>query len=196
MQGPSSLAEKRMCYHPSRVYHARKNTDDFNRCFGGLIQCCCCSITKSCLTLCDCMDCSQSGCPWDFPGKNTGVGCHSLLQGIFLDQGLNPHLLHWQAGSLSLSHQGSLSDSLACLLSHFSYVRLCVALWTVALQAPLSVEFSGQEYWSGLPCLPPGDLPDPRIKPVVLKSHLLHWQEGSLPPVPPDSLVYDNYEII
>ena len=44
-------------------------------------------------------------CPWDFPGKNTGVGCHSLLQGIFLTQGLNLHLLcllHWQADSLPL----------------------------------------------------------------------------------------------
>ena len=40
---------------------------------------------------------------WDFPGKNTGVGCHFLLQGIFLTQGSNQqllHLLHWQAGSL------------------------------------------------------------------------------------------------
>ena len=33
-------------------------------------------------------------CPWDFPGKNTGVGCHFFLQGIFLSQGSNPHLLH------------------------------------------------------------------------------------------------------
>ena len=40
-------------------------------------------------------------CPWDFPGKNSGVGCHLLLQGIFLTQGLNPHL-HWQVGSLPL----------------------------------------------------------------------------------------------
>ena len=42
-------------------------------------------------------------CPWDFPGKNTGVGCSFLLQGIFLTQGSNPHLLcllHWQADSL------------------------------------------------------------------------------------------------
>ena len=44
-------------------------------------------------------------CPWDFPGKNTGVGCHALLQRIFPTQGLNshlPHLLHWQADSLPL----------------------------------------------------------------------------------------------
>ena len=42
-------------------------------------------------------------CPWDSPGKNTGVGCHSLLQGIFLTQGWKLcllHLLHWQASSL------------------------------------------------------------------------------------------------
>ena len=48
--------------------------------------------------------------PWDFPGKNTGVGCHFLLQGIFLAQGLNPrllHLLHCQVDSLPLSHLGS-----------------------------------------------------------------------------------------
>ena len=44
-------------------------------------------------------------CPWDFPGKNIGVGCHLLLQRIFLTQGSNWHLLHWQADSLSLSHQ-------------------------------------------------------------------------------------------
>ena len=35
-------------------------------------------------------------CPWDFAGKNTGVGCHFLLQGIFPTQGSNPCLLHWQ----------------------------------------------------------------------------------------------------
>ena len=48
-------------------------------------------------------------CPWDFPGKNTGVGCHFLPQGIFLTQGLNPpllHLLHWQADSLPLEPPG------------------------------------------------------------------------------------------
>ena len=46
-------------------------------------------------------------CPWDFLGKNTGVSYRFLLQGIFLTQGLNPRLLHWQADSLPLSHQGS-----------------------------------------------------------------------------------------
>ena len=46
-------------------------------------------------------------CPWDFQGKNTGVGCHFLLWGIISTEGLNLHLLHWQADSLPLSHQGN-----------------------------------------------------------------------------------------
>ena len=54
---------------------------------------------------------------------------------------------------------------LLLLLRHFSHVRLRVALWTVAHQAPLSMGFSRQEYWGGLPCPPPGDLPNPGIEP-------------------------------
>ena len=53
----------------------------------------------------------------------------------------------------------------ACVLSYFSHVRLFVILWTVAHQAPLSVGFSKQEYWSWLPCPSPGDLPHPGIEP-------------------------------
>ena len=45
-----------------------------------------------------------------FPVKNTEVGCHFLLQGIFLTQGWNLCLLHWQVGSLQLSHQGNHSQ--------------------------------------------------------------------------------------
>ena len=47
-----------------------------------------------------------------------------------------------------------------------SYVQLLVIPWTAACQAPLSVEISRQEYWSGLPFPPPGDLPDPGVKPA------------------------------
>ena len=46
-----------------------------------------------------------------------------------------------------------------------SRVQLFVTPWTVAHQAPLSMGFSRQEHWSGLPCPPPGDLPDPGIEP-------------------------------
>ena len=59
----------------------------------------------------------------------------------------------------------------------------CVDLWTVALQASLSLRFSRQEYWSGLPVPPPGPLSDRRIEPPLLC--LLQWQAGSLPLVPP-----------
>ena len=61
----------------------------------------------------------------------------------------------------------------ACMLSHISHVLQFVTLWTVALGAPLSLGFSRQEYWSGLPCPPPGDLPDPGIKPASLVSPAL-----------------------
>ena len=50
------------------------------------------------------------------------------------------------------------------VLSRFSHVQLFATLWTVAHQASLSMGFSRQEYWSGLPCPPPGDLPDPGIE--------------------------------
>ena len=59
-----------------------------------------------------------------------------------------------------------------CMLSHFSHVRL-VTLWTIVLQTSLSVGFSSQEYWSGLPLPTPGDLPHPAIKPSFLTSPAL-----------------------
>ena len=49
---------------------------------------------------------------------------------------------------------GHVACSYACARSHFSCVQLCETLWTVACQAPTSMEFSRQEYWSGLPCPP------------------------------------------
>ena len=69
---------------------------------------CVCVCAQLCPTLCSPMDCSMPGSfvHW-ISRKNTRVGCHFLLQGIFLIQGSNPHLLHWQANSLPLSHQGS-----------------------------------------------------------------------------------------
>ena len=90
------------------------------------------------------MDFSPLGSPvhGDSPGKNTGVGFQALLQGTFLTQGWR-HLLcllHWQTGSFPL-----------LLLSHFSRVRLYATPQTAAHQAPLSLGFSRQEHWSGLP---------------------------------------------
>ena len=54
------------------------------------------------------------------------------------------------------------------VLSHFTRVQLYMTPWTAASQAPLSMGFFSQEYWSGWPCPPPEDLPDPGIEPVSL----------------------------
>ena len=60
-----------------------------------------------------------------------------------------------------------------------SRIHLFVIPWTVAAKAPLFLGFSMQEYWSGLPFPPPGDLPDPGVEPRSLMSHAL--QADSLP---------------
>ena len=82
-------------------------------------------------------------------------------------RGSNPSLLpllHWQADSLLLHRLGSPSTPKWSEVKLLSHVRLFVIPWTVAFQIPLSMEFSRQEYWSGLPFFPPGDLPDPGIE--------------------------------
>ena len=63
-----------------------------------------------------------------------------------------------------------------------SHVQFFVTPWTIACQAPLSIGFSRQEHWSGLPFSSPGDLSNQGSNPCLL--HLLHWQAGSLPIAP------------
>ena len=74
-----------------------------------VIKLCESEVTQLCPTLCDPMDCSLPGSSVHriFPGKNTGVVSHSLLQGIFPTQGSNPSLLHCRQIRYCLSHQGS-----------------------------------------------------------------------------------------
>ena len=60
-----------------------------------------------------------------------------------------------------------------CVLSRFSHVQLFATPWTVACQALLSMGFPRQEYWSGLPFLSPGDLPNPGVEPASLMSPAL-----------------------
>ena len=69
----------------------------------------CVLVTQSCPTLWDPMDCSQPGSSvhGDSPGRNTQVGCHTLLQGVFPTQGSNPGLPHGRHILYHLSHQGS-----------------------------------------------------------------------------------------
>ena len=127
-------------------------------------------VAQSCPTLRDPMDCStpgfpvhhhlpaaaaaakslQSGptlwshkwqptrlpCPWDSPGKNTGVGCHFLLQCM----------------------KGKVK------VKSFSHVRLLATPWTTAYQAPPSIGFSRQEYWSGVPLPSPGHVLENKIQ--------------------------------
>ena len=93
---------------------------------------------QSCPTLCDPhrRQPTRLRCPWDSPGKNTGVGCHFLLQ------------------CMKVKRESEVTQS----------VRLFMAPWTAAHQAPLSMGFSRQEYWSGVP------LPSPIIMLFVGKT--------------------------
>ena len=117
--------------------------------------------------------------PWDSPGKNTGVGCHFLLQCMTVKSesevaqsypnlsdpmdcslwGFSVHgifqarVLEW--GAIAFSEYEVL---LLQLLSRFSRVQLCATPWTAAYQVSLSMGFSRQEYWSGLP------LPSPKLQ--------------------------------
>ena len=78
-----------------------------------------------------------------------------------------------------------------CMLSHFSFVWLFVPLWTVAHQAPLSMGFSRQEYWSGLPFPPLGIFQTQGSNPCLLC--VLHWQADSLLLVPPGKPLINEY---
>ena len=96
------------------------------------------------------------------PGKpkNIGVGSLSLLQQIFLTQESNQGLLHCRRILNHLSYQGGGGGG-------GLVAKPCPTLvtpWTIACQAPLSMGFSRQEYWTGLPFPSPGDLPDQRTE--------------------------------
>ena len=81
---------------------------------------------------------------------------------------------------------GSTLLEYACVLS---CIRFFATPWTVAHQAPLSIGFPRQEYWSGLPFSPPGDLPYPGTEPVSLKSPALAGRFfGTAPPGKPTSV--------
>ena len=130
-------------------------------------------------------------CAWDSLGKNTRLGCHALLQGTFPTQGSNPHLLcflFWQAGSLPRSQQGIHGTKIKRMISEVKVTQSCQTLatpWTVAHKVPLSMGFSRQDYWSGLPFPSPGDLPDPGIEPMTpaLQADSLPTELGGKPSV-------------
>ena len=81
------------------------------------------------------------------------------------------------------------------LLSHFSHVPLFVTLWTIAWQVPLSMGFSRQEYWSGLSCPSPGDLPNPGIEPEFSSAPAFQGDVLSLSHQGSPSSLYSSYQI-
>ena len=108
--------------------------------------------------------------PGDQPGPSVGSAVlHSdggrLLGGEQLEEALPSRWGYRRGGSASLCFSVCVRTRASAHTEFLSRIPQFLILWTVAHQAPLSREFSMQEYWSGLPFLSPGDLPDPGIKP-------------------------------
>ena len=111
----------------------------------------CVLVTPLCLTLCDPMDCSPPGSsPWNSPGKNIGVGCHFLFQGVFLTQELNLGLLHCRQTLYQLSHREyALKD-----------VNFCRSISLPAFLTPSALQCS-------MPLSPPSGVTAPCLLPSV-----------------------------
>ena len=133
--------------------------------------------------------------PWDSPGKNTGVGCHFLLQCMKVKSESevaqscrtlsDPMDCSPSGSSIPGIFQARVLEWAAIAFSdkyiYISYIYMTLATqWTIACQAPPSMGFSRQEYWSGLPFPSLVDLPDPGIESVL--------QVDSLPSEPPGKL--------
>ena len=124
-------------------------------------------LLQSCLALCDTMD-------RILPGSSV----HRILQARILKWVAMPFsrvssciaggfFTGWATREAQLGKMEG-TQLYACMLSLFNHVLLFATIWTVTLQASLSMEFSRQEYWSGLPCPSPGDLPDPGMELISL----------------------------
>ena len=132
-----------------------------------------CLVAQSRLTRCNSMDCSPPGSSVqrDSPGENTGVGCHALLLGIFLTQGLNPGLLHHRQIIYRLSYQGAAFHQTflkeGCrkvkVLTSQSCPTLCDSMdCSPAGSSVCGISRARILEWMIFPSL--GDLPDPGIK--------------------------------
>ena len=147
-------------------------------CFAFIFSCCCHLVAKWCLTLFH---------PHGPPGSCVhGISQARILEWVTLSFSRGSswprdqtHISCIACRSFTTEPPGKPLIFSCYMLGCFSCVQLFAPLWTVAHQAPSSVGFSRQEYWSGSPCSPPGDLPDPGLEPTSFVS--LHWQAGSLP---------------
>ena len=160
------------------------------------------SVTQSCPTLCDPMNCSTPSLPvhHQLP-EFTQTHVHRVGDAIQLSHPLssspsptvpspfqNQGLFQW----VYLNEE---QIKPMCVLCRCSHVWLFATQWTVVRQAPLSMRFYRQEYWSGLPCPAPEDLPDSGTN-LHLSCHL-HWLAVLEPPGKPKlNLKAASYEII
>ena len=115
----------------------------------------------------------RSCMPFYFKGCHKSKVTFGLLESVYCHRGAQDLLdkpLQFTSRSKLIVLQKQLCT---CVLSCFSHVQFFATLWTVACQAPLSMGFSRQGYWSGLPFPSPGDLPHLGIEPVSLKSPAL-----------------------
>ena len=121
-------------------------------------------VTQSCPTLCNPMDDSPPGslCSWTSSGKNTGVGSHSLLQEIFLNQGLNLGLPHYRQILYRLSHQGTpivriglklLNEWIFNAFFSLLYVFRASNILEIVSPSPLSSGSCASWFTPNLPCL-------------------------------------------
>ena len=106
-------------------------------------------VPKLCLTLTTPWSVAPPSllCPWDFPGKNTVVGCHLLLQGIVPTQGLNPSLLHCRQNLYQLSHQGSPIKFLFLFISCMYFLMCRFYIWQ-AFPVRFDHQSSGLTFYS------------------------------------------------
>ena len=127
------------------------------------VLCLPCVVTQSCPTLCDPKGGSPPGSGssvhGDSPGKNTGVGCHALLQGIFPTQGSNPGLPHCRWILYRLSHQGSLKSAWSFLnLTHHPTASLVAVPGSGSIPEPLEVrKIPWRRKWQPTPVFLPGE---------------------------------------
>ena len=129
------------------------------------------------------IDCSLPGSsgPWNSQDKNTGVGCRFLLQKFvwvvpiqsILALDFFSTLVYLDFDVLMILSENTVALIKTNMCFVLSWVQLFVVPWTVAHHAPLFMESSRQEYWSGLPLSIPGDLPNPGIEPASLVSPTL-----------------------
>ena len=143
--------------------------------------CCCCLVAQLCLTLCYPIDCSP-------PGSSVHGWSQSRGQLQLIRQ---KESRVWVRNLWKVRADINTWENFTCVLSCFSHVQLFATQWTIARQALLSVGFSRHEYWSGLPCPSPGDLPNSGTEPMSLTSPSLAGMFFTI--VPPGKPSWENF---